>query len=708
MLQKLRDLTRKAIALTISSSVLFSCGPQFPQSSNSQSTLTPVQRQIEQSSQKINLIFGQDDRISVAKERIENTKVGQLRILRLDEKGRLRPTNTVCTAFASGRNQITTAGHCWQGEENKFYIFMDGNKNVHRVVGKVPELSNGNTLVLYTPDISQWIDAGSLDATKPVSMISYSKDRDALTEVLNDKPLQLDPSGNFLLSEMDSLPGASGSPILQDGKVVAVHQGWVKLDTKPRTKKNFAALVGIVDESRERIKALKIRLESDFADIPCVDLIVSDPTEYKRCFYFWNVENINKQVDNYIAEARLDNESSLEIARRDCRVNNIPESVPECLNDLELHRAVELAERIKHLEDMRTEMLKRAYIEYTGSEPPPEGDEDKIDNSPNENLQKAREKRQKANELKRRTRAEARAAAAQDIAKLVKKALPHTEKVGGGSGDGSKSVLKEYAAEYNKLQDIADKWNNGKLPVDVDWSAVVVAESIAVLTTEGPAAYKAALQKAIAVLIEKGEKAALKNLLRSAVVAGNTTAVAAAAYVGFEVGKKLEKFIPNWDYPQEAYDTYNRASEIFDDVNSWVKNVLQSQTSADFGEEEYDDSEKLQNESDKKSKKAKKLKEAAKDAAEDVANGEDKPNNPTFEGAKLIEKKNGLTRGELHTIKDEIFQENRDILAKHGITNPDIGYDSKGRLTFRDRTKPNAPAVLGKGLYTDWLPGGVK
>jgi hypothetical protein len=602
MLQKLRDLTRKVVAVTISTSTLISCGPQIPQRSDTQSSVTNVQRQIDQSTQKLNLIFGQDDRIAVSKERIENTKVGQLRILRLDEKGRLRPTNTVCTAFASGINQITTAAHCWQGEENKFHIFMDGNKKIHRVVGKVQELSNTNTVVLYTPQISQWIEPGTFDSSKTVSMVSYSKDKDILTEVSSDKPLQLDPTGTFLWSEMDSLPGASGSPVLQDGKLVAVHQGSVTLGTKPRTKKNFASLVTAVLPGRASPKVLKTRFES--SSVPC-----ESAADYRLCLYEWRLENWHRDIDAQIQEAKNSNISEKQYWTRDCIVRNMAgenyrEDQQACIDDVVKHHDDLLSEKLKNLEITRREGVEAIQKEFADVSPlptpvptqqptpvatpvstpkptptpvtPPRSDVDdgKVDNSPNKSLQKARAKGQRSKELQRRSKAEAKSAVIQDVAQQTKESFPHTNKAQESSKTSSKDVLKDYANEHNALQTMADKSNQGKPPVDVDWADPKVAETTSVLTTEGSNEYGPALQSALGILIATGDRAAIQKLIQSALANGQTQALAAAFYAGYGTGKIAEKYIPDWNYPQEAYDAYNKSAKILDDVKSWMSTVL--------------------------------------------------------------------------------------------------------------------------------------
>jgi hypothetical protein len=494
---------------------------------------------------------------------------------------------------------------------------MDGNKKIHRVVGKVQELSTTNIVVLYTPQISQWIEAGTFDSSKTVSMVSYSKDKDKLTEVTSDKPLQLDPTGMFLWSEMDSVPGASGSPVLQDGKLVAVHQGSVTLGTKPRTKKNFASLVKAVLPDSASPKVLKTRFES--SSVPC-----ESAADYRLCIYEWRLENWHRDIDAQIQEAKNSNISEKQYWTRDCIVRNMAgenyrEDQQACIDDVVKHHDDLLSEKLKNLEITRREGVEAIQKEFADVSPlptptpvptqqptpvatpvstpkptptpitPPRSDVDdgKVDNSSNKSLQKAREKGQRSKELQRRTKAEAKSAVIQDVAQQIKEAFPHTNKAQENSKTSSKDVLKDYANEQNALQTMADKSNQGKPPLDVDWADPKVAETTSVLTTEGPSAYRTVLKSAIDVMVEKGEKAALNNLIRSAIGAGNITAVTAAAYAGYETGKTLEKYIPNWDYPQEAYETYNKASEILDQAKSWVvqaTDVTDDPTSKNTGE----------------------------------------------------------------------------------------------------------------------------
>jgi hypothetical protein len=168
---------------------------------------------------------------------------------------------TICTAFASAEREVTTASHCYdnpkvlmQPDESLFFVSASGKKyslNSHKLDRKQ------GLLVLTSSEKLKPLKMGK-EFVKGLKteIISYRNDKKKLA--INGNALSTtEPKHGILQHSMDTVPGSSGSPILQNGQVIAVHLG-----LNPKTRQNYGALFnGKVD-----LKGLGLLPESLFGD----------------------------------------------------------------------------------------------------------------------------------------------------------------------------------------------------------------------------------------------------------------------------------------------------------------------------------------------------------------------------------------------------------------------------------------------------------
>ena len=142
--------------------------------------------------------------------------------------------------------------------------------------------------------------------------MSFDFDRYKLVE---NKKCQatLDKKDLFLTHDCDSVPGASGSPILQDGKVVGIHQGYSQ-----KLGKNTASLI-----QRENVRQesfAQILRQTDRLEVSCGD----------NCSKHCRRKVLGNWVPNPICEVACNAERGLDCALEDASKG----VVSKVLNDI--------------------------------------------------------------------------------------------------------------------------------------------------------------------------------------------------------------------------------------------------------------------------------------------------------------------------------------------------------------------------------------
>jgi hypothetical protein len=162
----------------------------------------------------VHQVIGQDDRIPAPQHYRE--LVGSLRY------GDFH----VCTAFLSAPNTVSTAAHCApQQDRLSQYAFVTPSGRTVSLRRRFRETSSRSVSFETVEPTSQFIDAAPLNVNAPIELISYSG---AQHELLQSSSHTFEPTPQGILHELDTEPGSSGAPLIQNGRVVGVHEGAVK------------------------------------------------------------------------------------------------------------------------------------------------------------------------------------------------------------------------------------------------------------------------------------------------------------------------------------------------------------------------------------------------------------------------------------------------------------------------------------------------
>lgn len=164
--------------------------------------------------------------------------------------GYVKADGNICTGFLTKNDEVTTAGHCLREIDDLNAIsFVHRGQSYETVQVRYNELldiarisleksvEGGVALNSSEPDFSQAITVVGIDAQNPARHFS--------SKSTQQHPLEGRPG--FLSYDADTLPGISGAPLLQEGKVVGVHLG-SSLDKKM----NYAAIIDFHADEGER------------------------------------------------------------------------------------------------------------------------------------------------------------------------------------------------------------------------------------------------------------------------------------------------------------------------------------------------------------------------------------------------------------------------------------------------------------------------
>lgn len=195
-------------------------------------------------------IVGHDSRQDLLDDPSILGKVGQFHRF-IYQNGYLLPVKGTCTAFASGPQEVTTAGHCFHKlEDHKSFVFINGRGEIHRLLGMTyrSDSAKGDLAKFYAPTVKEHFEQAAFDPSLPVTMASYSSDLGKFTQnsVETASP---EGSSGYLFSQLDSVKGASGSPVLQGGKVVAMHVAAVSRAKKIGPSGNIHVLLSMLDRA---------------------------------------------------------------------------------------------------------------------------------------------------------------------------------------------------------------------------------------------------------------------------------------------------------------------------------------------------------------------------------------------------------------------------------------------------------------------------
>lgn len=171
------------------------------------------------SSSQATQVIGRDDRVR------DDSEWRDGRIGKIEKNG-----SAICTAFAVGKYEIVSARHCFLQDNKdivdtieKFSFVNSKQKNkMTRVIEEYPDSDFLRFEVQQAQD--SWYEVSNPMLNEPALLVSMNDKWNGT--FINYQPIPGNVFANsFLIHRLDTVPGASGSPLVQHGKVVAVHLG---------------------------------------------------------------------------------------------------------------------------------------------------------------------------------------------------------------------------------------------------------------------------------------------------------------------------------------------------------------------------------------------------------------------------------------------------------------------------------------------------
>ena len=165
---------------------------------------------------QIKSIIGQDNRKQVNDSAIKSL-VGKI----------TSPFGT-CTAYISGKTELTTALHCVDMAHTSQVMFTtDDNINIP-ILSEKKYFEQADVIKLIIPEQENFISLGKFQSDLPLTVLGYDTGKE---RVLTDKCIFTEKEKNMfpgvIFHGCDTIKGASGAPLLQNGKVVGIHIGTV-------------------------------------------------------------------------------------------------------------------------------------------------------------------------------------------------------------------------------------------------------------------------------------------------------------------------------------------------------------------------------------------------------------------------------------------------------------------------------------------------
>jgi V8-like Glu-specific endopeptidase len=196
----------------------------------------------------------------------------------MDQVGTLKRADVVtCTGFFTGSDEIMTARHCLADLSHLSDLtFISGNGDEYVVVD-VRDASSNADIVRLTVEGADGsargvpLRPGHLDPTKPVLLVAFDKEFEELVVAPGDAPIAEGAPG-VLLHSMDTIPGSSGAPIVQDGWAVAIHIGALHAAEGEEDEIDFSELDDELAADEEPLRNVAIDINARrSADLSRVD-----------------------------------------------------------------------------------------------------------------------------------------------------------------------------------------------------------------------------------------------------------------------------------------------------------------------------------------------------------------------------------------------------------------------------------------------------
>lgn len=185
---------------------------------------------IEEQNSKLTKVIGTDDRVP-ASERHSDV-IGSLSF------GQFH----VCSAYVSAPKIVSTALHCAPlGDNLDNYYFTTQSGKRFKLIKKISSHQNLISSFETAESTPAFLESAPFNPNLPIEAVYYSSNSKRYLSS-TDPHAQITTQG--LLHHLDTEHGSSGAPILQKGKVVAVHEGGLI-----NAQQNFA--IRVVSDSKQ-------------------------------------------------------------------------------------------------------------------------------------------------------------------------------------------------------------------------------------------------------------------------------------------------------------------------------------------------------------------------------------------------------------------------------------------------------------------------
>ncbi|MBF0315227.1 MAG: hypothetical protein HQK50_01310 [Oligoflexia bacterium] len=158
-------------------------------------------------------VFGEHDRSSLSDQAIKK------KMVKIYYEG-----NYICNGFASAKNQITTAAKCIDINDLHEYSLRIVGESEERSIDKARVNPRSGVAVLKVNKINDFFEMSEFIDNKETVLISCDHGIDDCSRS-KEGGLFETPFAGMMFHTYDSTKGAAGAPFLQEGKVVAIHQG---------------------------------------------------------------------------------------------------------------------------------------------------------------------------------------------------------------------------------------------------------------------------------------------------------------------------------------------------------------------------------------------------------------------------------------------------------------------------------------------------
>lgn len=125
-----------------------------------------------------------------------------------------------CTGVAVGTDLVITAAHCFS-EAPRSYFFQLANGRTYPVT-RIEQLNLRADLAILSVAVGNGLPQGIFESETETEIVSFDLNSQAL---VRDESRETYAASGLIHHKIDTVMGASGSPLLQNGKVVGIHIG---------------------------------------------------------------------------------------------------------------------------------------------------------------------------------------------------------------------------------------------------------------------------------------------------------------------------------------------------------------------------------------------------------------------------------------------------------------------------------------------------